>query len=183
MNKEARAKTYTDRVKWANNLLDKITPTGKITGVEVGLWKADFAQQILRSNNRLYWYGVDPYFEYGKRHRRQKDWDGTFKRVMDKMSTFGDRFTMIRKPSNKGVKDVPDNVDFVWIDGNHDYEFVIKDLLLYEKKVRSGGVMAGHDYFIQGVREAVDDHAKKFKRDINTNNDFDPYGVFWWIMP
>jgi len=182
-DKSNRRSAYIGRAKWASELLNSITSTGNRIGVEVGLWKADFAQLMLLNNKRLDWYGVDPYFEYGHKHRKQGDWDDTFQRVANKMSEFGDRFTFVRKPSHEGVEFIPDNVHFVFIDGNHDYDFVQKDLLLYEKKVRSGGIMAGHDYYSKEVRRAVDEHVEKFNRHIHVNASFDPCEVFWWVMP
>jgi hypothetical protein len=38
------------------------------------------------------------------------------------------------------------SLDFVYIDGNHDYESVRQDIALWTPKVRSGGFVGGHDY-------------------------------------
>ena len=43
---------------------------------------------------------------------------------------------------------IDDNfLDWVYIDGNHRYEFVLKDLQLSARKVRLGGMIAGDDLF------------------------------------
>ena len=49
--------------------------------------------------------------------------------------------------------------DFVYIDANHTYESIKQDLELYLPKVRSRGVISGHDYTDNwvGVRQAVDE--------------------------
>jgi hypothetical protein len=52
--------------------------------------------------------------------------------------------------------------DWVYVDGNHLYEFVRADLELYDLKVREGGVLAGDDYgepgwWHDGVTRAVDE--------------------------
>jgi hypothetical protein len=39
------------------------------------------------------------------------------------------------------------SLDFVYIDGNHDFRHVAEDLFEWSKKVRSGGVVSGHDYY------------------------------------
>jgi hypothetical protein len=39
-----------------------------------------------------------------------------------------------------------ESLDFVYIDANHKYDAVKKDLELWYPKVRKGGVFAGHDY-------------------------------------
>ena len=54
------------------------------------------------------------------------------------------------------------SLDFVWIDGNHEYEAVKADIMAWLPKVKAGGVLAGHDYFKSGkatnqVIEAVDE--------------------------
>lgn len=55
-----------------------------------------------------------------------------------------------------------DYFDWIYIDGNHMYEFVRKDLELYYHKVKHGGIIAGDDYveggwWQGGVRKAVDE--------------------------
>ena len=41
----------------------------------------------------------------------------------------------------------PYEVDFIWIDGDHSYEGVKGDILVWAKRVIPGGVMAFHDCF------------------------------------
>jgi len=184
--KMVKGQAYIDRVSWAMDLLNKTAPDKKErVGVEVGLWKADFAMLMLEADKNLHWYGVDPYFMYGHKHRKQSDWDAVYARVCSKMEKYGERFTLVRKPSIEGVEFIPDNVDFVFIDGNHDYKFVLDDITAYEKKVRPGGILAGHDYFppYTAVRKAANEYAEKHNRDLNASDKFDPYGVFWWKVP
>ena len=52
--------------------------------------------------------------------------------------------------------------DWVYVDANHEYEFVSEDLRLYYRKIKHGGILSGHDYsrlgsknnFV-GVKKAV----------------------------
>ena len=44
------------------------------------------------------------------------------------------------------------NYDAVFIDGNHSYEYVKKDLYNYSKKIRPGGIIALHDVNFEGDR-------------------------------
>ena len=51
-----------------------------------------------------------------------------------------------------------EKVDFIYIDGNHSYEFVRQDILLAKQVVKPGGIIAGHDYKYHkspGVEKAV----------------------------
>ena len=49
--------------------------------------------------------------------------------------------------SMDAVRTFDDNsLDFVYIDGNHDFLNVTQDINAWFKKVRPGGILAGHDY-------------------------------------
>ncbi len=41
-------------------------------------------------------------------------------------------------------------IDFLWIDGDHEYEGVKKDFLTYSQRVRKGGMVAFHDIITRG---------------------------------
>lgn len=48
--------------------------------------------------------------------------------------------------------------NFIYIDGNHLYEFVWKDIKMWYPHLLSGGVLGGHDYIAHpGVKKAVDE--------------------------
>lgn len=54
----------------------------------------------------------------------------------------------IRLPSNQAVKCIEDKeLDLVFIDANHSYDNAKEDITLWLPKVRSGGILCGHDYF------------------------------------
>ena len=52
------------------------------------------------------------------------------------------------------------SLDFVFIDADHTYEAVKRDISAWWPKVKSGGVLAGHDYDETGVKKAVDEFAE-----------------------
>ena len=71
--------------------------------------------------------------------------------------------------------------DWVYIDANHGYEAVKKDIAAWLPKVRSGGILAGHDYGAPadrgfGVQRAVDEIFGA----ANVNTTGDSY-CSWWI--
>jgi SAM-dependent methyltransferase len=59
--------------------------------------------------------------------------------------------------------------DFVYLDGNHHYEFVLQDLRDFAAKLKPGGLLFGHDFFEDsfareehyGVAEAVNTFLKR----------------------
>ena len=60
-----------------------------------------------------------------------------------------------------------ETLKFVFIDANHEYEFVKRDIELYYPKVKSGGTIAGHDTQSEGVKKAIDEFFAKQSEDIS----------------
>lgn len=58
-----------------------------------------------------------------------------------------------------------DSLDFVWLDGDHSFDGVTNDLFSFYPKMKSGGVIAGHDlnHSKYQVREAVESYFGKGK--------------------
>jgi predicted O-methyltransferase YrrM len=46
-------------------------------------------------------------------------------------------------------------LDFIYIDGDHRYEGVLADLKGWRKKLKEGGIMAGHDWSWQSIKKAL----------------------------
>jgi hypothetical protein len=61
----------------------------------------------------------------------------------------------ILKESREAADYVPNDVDFIYIDGNHDYAYCLDDIERYYAKLKSGGVLAGHD-FCGNFREVIE---------------------------
>jgi len=68
-----------------------------------------------------------------------------------------------------------ESLDFIFIDGDHEYEGVKNDLIHWCPKVKRGGIIAGHDYVegYDGVIKAVDDSFGK--------NNVIPRMWSWWV--
>ena len=47
--------------------------------------------------------------------------------------------------------------DMVFIDANHSYEYVKRDILNYRQLIRPGGILCGHDLNHDGVAKAVNE--------------------------
>ncbi len=157
-----------------------------ITYCEIGVHKGD---NVLDVNNRLNVqnsYLIDMYEEYKEYPNVRLDekvviltkelQDEAFKIAKENLEPF--RVTWILKYSDKAIEDLPDNIDFIYIDGNHDYEYVKKDIELYWKKVSDKGILAGHDFMgrFNGVVNAVSEFSHKNKLHIYSDN-YD-----WWFI-
>ncbi|MEJ8545123.1 class I SAM-dependent methyltransferase [Brevibacillus borstelensis] len=65
---------------------------------------------------------------------------------------------VIPKFSNEAYTECPDPIAALFIDGDHRYEGVKQDILLYTPKVAKNGIIAFHDYMhAEGVTRAVDE--------------------------
>ena len=63
------------------------------------------------------------------------------------MEPVAGRYKILKGNSVELSRTFPDRYfDFVFIDANHVYESVKADILAYLPKMKSGGVLAGHDY-------------------------------------
>ena len=65
-------------------------------------------------------------------------------------------------------------VDVVFIDADHTYECCSLDILRWRPKLRSGGLLCGHDFHTRpGVARAVKEHVPDYQHD--------PSGDVWWV--
>ena len=86
-----------------------------------------------------------------------------------------------KMPSERAAPRFSREVDMVFVDGGHLYEDVVLDLRLWWPKIRSGGIMAGHDYNVRwwGVVKAVNEFASAKNLSLNLGMDF----TFWFHVP
>jgi predicted O-methyltransferase YrrM len=60
--------------------------------------------------------------------------------------------------SMEAVKQYADNsLDFVLVDGSHEYQDVVDDITEWLKRLKPGAMLAGDDYAWPGVKKAVDE--------------------------
>jgi hypothetical protein len=77
----------------------------------------------------------------------------------------GGQVVVHRGASDEVLSSFPDSsLDWVYIDGNHLYDYVVADLNLSIRKTRVGGLITGDDYrdggwWDSGVKRAVDELA------------------------
>ena len=65
-------------------------------------------------------------------------------------------FALFPQPSVEAAEFFGDwSLALVFIDGSHDYVSVKADLAAWTRKVRPGGLIAGHDWGCSGVTDAV----------------------------
>lgn len=118
---------------------------GFVEGVEVGTREGAFAKKLCTSNPNLSLTCVDPYMEYGSASKNESE--RRYKAALETLVQAGLRVQIMRQTSMEAVNRFKDSsLDFVFIDGNHDFEFVMEDIVKWSYKVKKGGIVAVHDY-------------------------------------
>lgn len=133
------------------SILEYLNESKSKVGVEIGVFKGEFSKSILEN-----WEGtlylVDPWRALGQEYVDSSNHEfhsTAYKDTINSIDGFEDRAIMIRSLSSQAVDLFEDgSLDYVYIDGNHAYDFVKQDLEIWWPKLKSGGLMAGHDYLL-----------------------------------
>jgi len=125
-------------------------------GAEIGTANGVYAKILCQLVPGLHLLCIDPWQAY---HMiSQEKCDERYAEARERLLPFNAE--LIRKPSLEAVKDVPlASLDFVYIDGNHEFDAVMQDIIQWAPRVRPGGMVTGHDYYHfyrSGVIQAVD---------------------------
>ena len=155
------------------DILDTL-PKGAV-GAEIGVHLGDYSEQILKVTQPSKLYLIDPWkYEsdeeyktswYGGEENRETELEERYQSVLGRFSSriASKQVEVLRASSEDALESLTDDsLDFVYIDGNHLYEFAKMDLELSLKKVKSGGYITGDDYtpgkwWKGGVKKAVDE--------------------------
>lgn len=147
----------------------------KNEGAEIGVMRGNFSDYILRTWKGRKLYSVDPYRSFPDsgyvdcQHFDDATYEEIFQATSERLSKHGTRSEMVRRASPEAATDFADEqLDFVYIDAQHHYEAVREDLAAWWPKVKSGGILGGHDYLdavngagVFGVKSAVTEFTAK----------------------
>ena len=116
--------------------------------VLIDSWKYDLRHHVPFSNltenygeflGKVHWdhFGDDPSATQEANHKHVVEQFGGDNRV-----------TIVRENSFDGIRGLPDrHFDAIYIDANHQYEFVLRDLLEARHKVKPGGLLVMNDFY------------------------------------
>ena len=173
------------------DLVDHFNDLGFRKGAEIVVADVRYSEILCQKIPDLTLHCVDPWQKYGENQRGgpQAKHDENFKTAKDRLKKYDVNF--MKMLSMDAVNSFPYlSLDFVFIDGHHDFDFVMMDLIEWSKRVRKGGIVAGHDYYNfdrSGVIEAVDCYTKAHNIKLNIipknrgghRDDRPP--CFWWV--
>lgn len=136
-------------------------------GAEIGVGNGRFSEILCKNIPDLKLYCIDIWEEYKD---RSKDYqENIFKQAKEKLSKYNTE--IIKKPSIEASLDIKDNsLDFVFIDGDHCFDNVMIDIILWARKVKKGGIVSGHDHMFfhnSGTVEAVNKYTEIHKIELN----------------
>lgn len=146
-----------------NHLAELFTELGFYKGAEIGVERGEYSEILLQANPNVFLVLVDAWRAYKayRDHTRQEKLDRFYEETQRRLAPFTDRVLYMRGFSMNAVDGVEDeSLDFVYIDANHDFINVTQDIYYWSKKVRKGGIIAGHDY-VKRKNEAAHVHVKQ----------------------
>jgi hypothetical protein len=152
---------------------------GNVKMVEVGVRKGDHAQQVLDNWPEIeHLTLVDAWKPYDA-FPNEMDQNHTRDLVIDKFLG-NEKVTVLQADSVQGsLKFEDETLDFAYIDADHSYVAVMRDVRAWLPKIRKGGIIGGHDYDFEhdSVKKAVHDiFGDKVQHAENSNGLQD-----WWV--
>jgi len=171
---------------------------GYKVGAEIGTHRGEFCLKFCVAGLNI--YAIDPWIGFagqGRTQQVQTTQDNYYEEAMKILSPFPN-CKIIRKISMDALEDFADrSLDFVYIDGDHNFRHAAEDIYEWSKKVKIGGVVSGHDYFdtpyfaqnvVCNVKTVVDAYTKAFNildwyiyKPDNPTNPNDRYYSWLWI--
>lgn len=128
-----------------NVMAQTLAELGFKLGAEIGVQQGIHAETLCKYNPGLKLYCVDiwePVFGYKEDEAQHNAY---YREALDRLKPYD--CTIIRKYSMDAVSDFEDgSLDFVYIDAGHDFKNVAMDIVEWPKKVRSNGIVFGHDF-------------------------------------
>lgn len=99
-------------------------------------------------------------------HKHMEPLKGHYRVMFEKVDSF---------VAAKNFED--ESIDMCFIDANHEYDFVRKDIEAYLPKIKKGGTLAGHDWSYPGVKNALIDLYEDMGLNFSTDKEQDIWRI------
>lgn len=151
--------------------------------VEIGVaraeWSMAFLDQWHGKHNCGTFIGVDPYLPHPD---FPFDRQGEFIAAAIRYERHANVASLVRSTSLEYAATIkPGSVDFVYLDGSHEFHDVNSDILVWWPSLSDKGVLAGHDYDTThpGVMRAVQEFAERENAEVYLTTRDGP--LFSWM--
>ena len=141
--------TTTSRVQLWTTVLTAIKAS---TVVEVGVWKGDFAKELLEQCECIErYYMIDPWAKLPDWNKpfnvETQAFDGIYAEAMEKTKFAASKLVVLRGRTKEVIDEIPDgSLDFAYIDGDHTLRGITIDLIKLFPKIKNGGFIGGDDF-------------------------------------
>lgn len=102
-----------------------------------------------------------------------KDRNQIFNRFIKNMAGLEGKLLVCRQ--DHGSAEIPEGADMVFLDGDHRYESISRDIKLWLPRLKPGGILCGHDLLLGSVNQALRNLLPSFERVPNT--------ILWYYEP
>ena len=129
---------------------------GHTKGAEVGVRQGVFSEAICKVIPNVELSCIDLWGAYY--HFDGQNGNTHYEQAKSRLAQYN--AVLIMKKSIEASLDFEDeSLDFVYIDADHRFDYVMEDIITWSRKVKIGGIISGHDYYRfrnGGVVQAVD---------------------------
>lgn len=134
-------------LKSREELPELLVKLGCKVGAEIGVWRGGYTELFCQAGLKM--YAIDPWAPYVGAGRTQKvpeNQEINYQMAQERLAPYD--CTIVRATSMAALRRfAKDQLDFIYIDGDHSLPHVVNDIWHWSRKVRAGGVISGHDYF------------------------------------
>lgn len=123
--------------------------------IEIGCAAGNNAVDIFRQLNVSELVLVDPYESYADFKDYNKQLLVQMRREAErKLQPFASRTKWLRCTSQEAISKLDGHFDFIYVDGNHAYEYALSDMINYYRLLSPKFVFGGHDVDLPEVAKA-----------------------------
>jgi hypothetical protein len=122
--------------------------------LEVGVWKGDFAKQILQECESIErYYMIDPWANLPDWNKplnvKSELFEGAYAEAIQKTAFASAKIVVLRGRTKEVIDSIPDeSLDFAYIDGDHTLRGITIDLIKVLPKIKEGGFIGGDDFAV-----------------------------------
>lgn len=176
------------------HLLNSLGLTG--IAVEIGVQEGVYSEHLLRFWRGKLLYSVDPWRAFSMEayadisNVSQEQHDQNYKSTIRRLAPYLGRSVIWRLTGAEASELIDEGtLDFCYLDGDHSYEGVTGDIRNWYKKVRAGGILAGHDFVSDGdhwfgsfgVRKAVQEFVQAENLELHVSGEPEVAFPSWFV--